>query len=98
MVRDIELMKQHNFNAVRTSHYPNQPRWYELCDEYGLYVMDEANLESHYLWFHENRSPVKDPGGGRRSWTGESPWSSATRTTPRSSSGPSGTRRAWART
>jgi beta-galactosidase/beta-glucuronidase len=61
MVRDIVLMKQHNFNAVRTSHYPNQPRWYELCDEYGLYVMDEANLESHYLWFHENRSPVKLP-------------------------------------
>jgi len=61
MVRDIVLMKQHNFNAVRTSHYPNQARWYELCDEYGLYVMDEANLESHYLWFQENRSPVKRP-------------------------------------
>lgn len=61
MLRDVVLMKQHNFNAVRTSHYPNQPRFYELCDEYGLYVMDEANLESHYLWFHENRSPVKDP-------------------------------------
>ena len=61
MRRDIELMKQHNFNAVRTSHYPNHPRWYELCDEYGLYVIDEANLESHHLWFLENRSPVKDP-------------------------------------
>ena len=61
MVRDIVLMKQNNFNAVRTSHYPNQARWYELCDEYGLYVMDEANLESHYLWFQENRSPVKLP-------------------------------------
>lgn len=47
MRRDIELMKQHNFNAVRTAHYPNHPRWYELCDEYGLYVVDEANLETH---------------------------------------------------
>ncbi|MDW6004817.1 beta-galactosidase [Vibrio mangrovi] len=47
MVRDILLMKQHNFNAVRTSHYPNHPRWYELCDQYGLYVVDEANIETH---------------------------------------------------
>ncbi|SDJ74787.1 beta-galactosidase/evolved beta-galactosidase subunit alpha [Catalinimonas alkaloidigena] len=50
MRKDIELMKQHNINAVRTSHYPNATRWYELCDEYGLYVMDEANIESHELW------------------------------------------------
>jgi len=50
MVRDILLMKQNNINAVRTSHYPNQPEWYKLCDEYGLYVMDEANVESHGLW------------------------------------------------
>lgn len=47
MRRDIELMKAANVNAVRTSHYPNDPRWYELADEYGLYVMDEANIESH---------------------------------------------------
>lgn len=47
MVRDIVLMKQHNFNAVRTSHYPNDPLWYDLCDEYGLYLIDEANIESH---------------------------------------------------
>lgn len=47
MVRDIKLMKQHNFNAVRNAHYPNDPRWYGLCDAYGLYVMDEANVESH---------------------------------------------------
>ncbi|MDF7806450.1 glycoside hydrolase family 2 TIM barrel-domain containing protein [Pontiellaceae bacterium B12219] len=45
--RDVELMKQFNFNAVRTSHYPNDPYFYELCDEYGLYVMDEANVETH---------------------------------------------------
>jgi beta-galactosidase len=47
MRRDIELMKQANINAVRASHYPNDPRWYDLADEYGLYVWDEANLESH---------------------------------------------------
>jgi beta-galactosidase len=47
MRKDIELMKQANVNAVRTSHYPNDPRWYTLADEYGLYVMDEANIESH---------------------------------------------------
>ncbi|MEU8872100.1 glycoside hydrolase family 2 TIM barrel-domain containing protein [Streptomyces javensis] len=47
MIEDIRLMKQHNINAVRTSHYPNHPRWLELCDEYGLYVIDEANLETH---------------------------------------------------
>ena len=50
MLEDIVLLKQNNFNAVRTSHYPNHPRWYELCDEYGLYVIDETNLESHGLW------------------------------------------------
>ena len=50
MIRDIELMKQNNINAVRTSHYPNQPLWYDLCDEYGLYVLDEANVEGHALW------------------------------------------------
>ncbi len=50
MVEDILLMKRHNINSVRTAHYPNQPEWYSLCDEYGLYVMDEANVESHGLW------------------------------------------------
>ncbi len=47
MLLDIQLMKQYNFNAVRCSHYPNDARWYELCDEYGLYVVDEANIEAH---------------------------------------------------
>ena len=47
MIQDILLMKQANINAVRTAHYPTVPRWYELCDEYGLYVMDEANIETH---------------------------------------------------
>jgi len=47
LLQDVTLMKQFNFNAVRTSHYPNDPRWLDLCDEYGLYVIDEANAESH---------------------------------------------------
>lgn len=49
MIEDIRLMKQANINAVRTSHYPNHPRWYELCDSLGLYVMDEADIEEHGL-------------------------------------------------
>ena len=53
MIEDIILMKQNNINAVRTSHYPNHPDFYSLCDEYGLYVMDEANIESHGLWEKE---------------------------------------------
>jgi beta-galactosidase len=47
MVQDAELMKRSNVDAVRTSHYPNDPRWYDLCDRYGIYVIDEANLETH---------------------------------------------------
>ena len=47
MVKDITIMKRFNINAVRTSHYPNDPRWYELCDQYGIYIIDETNLESH---------------------------------------------------
>ena len=47
MVQDIKLIKRLNINAVRTSHYPNDPRWYDLADQYGLYIMDEANLETH---------------------------------------------------
>ena len=47
MRRDLELMKAHNINSIRTSHYPNAPRFYQLCDEYGFYVIDEADIESH---------------------------------------------------
>ena len=50
MIADIVLMKQFNINAVRTAHYPNDTRWYELCDEYGLYVIDEANIECHAVY------------------------------------------------
>jgi len=54
MEKDITLMKQHNINAVRSSHYPNHPYWYDLCDTYGLYVIDEANIESHPLALEES--------------------------------------------
>ena len=47
MLADIRLLKQFNFNAVRTAHYPNDPLWYDLCDEFGIYVIDEANVEAH---------------------------------------------------
>ena len=63
MIEDIRLMKQLNINAVRAAHYPNVPRWYELTDEYGLYVVDEANIESHGMGF--------EPGvtlAGRPEW------------------------------
>ncbi|WP_411344721.1 glycoside hydrolase family 2 TIM barrel-domain containing protein [Paenibacillus sp. WLX1005] len=50
MLWDIRTIKQNNMNAVRTSHYPNQTRWYELCDQYGIYLIDEMNLESHGSW------------------------------------------------
>lgn len=53
MIEDITLMKKFNINAVRTSHYPNTPEWYDLCDEYGLYVVDEANVESHGMGYDE---------------------------------------------
>lgn len=52
MIRDIELMKQFNINAVRCSHYPNYAEWYALCDYYGLYLIDEANIESHGMMHH----------------------------------------------
>ncbi len=51
MLNDIRLMKQGNINTVRTAHYPNVPEWYDLCDEYGLYVIDEANVESHGMGY-----------------------------------------------
>ncbi len=56
MLEDIRLMKQNNINAVRTCHYPNVPEWYALCDEYGLYVIDEANIESHGIGYAEDQT------------------------------------------
>ena len=62
MVRDVELMKAHNLNAVRTSHYPPHPRFLELCDEYGLYVIDECDLETHgFLPVGWRRNPSAEP-------------------------------------
>lgn len=63
MEEDIRLMKAHNFNAVRCAHYPNDPLWYELCDQYGLYVVDEANIESHGVDFALNKTL-----GNREEW------------------------------
>jgi len=53
MEKDIQLMKQFNINTMRCSHYPNQPAWYDLCDRYGIYLIDEANIESHGMGFEE---------------------------------------------
>ena len=59
MIKDIEVMKAHNINAVRTSHYPQPERWYELCNRYGLYLVDETNIESHGMGYGK-RSLAKD--------------------------------------
>ncbi len=61
MIEDIRLMKRFNINAVRTSHYPNAPRWYELCDRYGLYLVDEANIESHGVSFDPDKTLANKP-------------------------------------
>ncbi len=70
MLEDMTLMKKLNINAVRTSHYPNDTRWYELADQYGLYVIDEANIESHYYMQLgvENNQPEKYHLGFKRHW------------------------------
>lgn len=60
MLKDIELMKSHNINAVRCSHYPEPERWYELCNEHGIFLVDEANIESHGMGYDE-KSLAKDP-------------------------------------
>ena len=60
MIQDLQLMKRFNINAVRTCHYPDDPLWYDLCDEYGIYLCAEANQESHGF-LYQNPSPSKDP-------------------------------------
>jgi len=60
MIKDITLMKQHNINTVRTSHYPNDPRWLDLCDRYGLYVIDETDLECHGFGVTGNINQISD--------------------------------------
>ncbi len=59
MLWDIKFMKQHNINAVRTCHYPDQSRWYELCDEYGIYMIGETNMETHGTWTLFDKDPVE---------------------------------------
>jgi beta-galactosidase len=61
MLKDVVLMKQNNINAVRTSHYPDDPYWYQLCDQFGIYLVDEANIESHGMGYHPNRTPGNNP-------------------------------------
>ncbi|CAM3993728.1 DUF4981 domain-containing protein [Paenibacillus alkaliterrae] len=70
MRKDAELMKLYNINSVRTSHYPNNPLWYKLCDEYGLYVIDETNLETHGSWFYGQKELGDTVPGSRPEWTG----------------------------
>jgi len=60
MVQDLQIMKRFNINAVRTCHYPDDPQWYDLCDQYGFYLVAEANQESHGF-LYQNPSPSKDP-------------------------------------
>lgn len=60
MLEDIRVMKELNINAVRTCHYPNDPRWYELCDIYGIYMVAEANIESHGMGYGD-KTLVKEP-------------------------------------
>ncbi|MGL6173913.1 MAG: glycoside hydrolase family 2 TIM barrel-domain containing protein, partial [Cellulosilyticaceae bacterium] len=69
MITDIIEMKRHNINSVRTSHYPNQIEFYDLCDEYGLYVIDETNLETHGTWKYGVVDQEAVPGS-RPEWTG----------------------------
>ncbi len=61
MIKDIQLMKQHNINTVRTCHYPNDPQWYELCDKYGIYLIDEANIESHGMGYDPDKTFANKP-------------------------------------
>ncbi|WP_338029429.1 glycoside hydrolase family 2 TIM barrel-domain containing protein [Gracilibacillus halophilus] len=69
MIDDIVLMKQYNINAVRTSHYPNHPDWYDLCDQYGLYVIDEVNLETHGTWRYGQETLENTLPGSKPEWT-----------------------------
>ncbi len=68
MHRDLKLMKEHNVSAVRTSHYPNAPQFYQLCDSYGFYVIDEADNESHGTVM-----PYRQPWGGASAWIADNP-------------------------
>src|SRR5699024_9330687 len=69
MLWDIKTLKQNNINAVRTSHYPNQTYWYELCDEYGVYVIDEMNIETHGTWWRNDTLDLENAiPGNKMEW------------------------------
>ena len=71
MISDVLFCKRHNINAIRTSHYPNQEYWYDLCDEYGLYLIDETNLETHGSWVANNvETPETAVPGSKPEWEG----------------------------
>lgn len=72
MLSDVVFCKRHNINSIRTSHYPNQERWYELCDEYGIYLIDETNLEAHGSWSLPGDVLTEDTivPGSKREWEG----------------------------
>ena len=73
MINDMRIMKEHNINAIRTSHYPNHTEFYRLCDEYGFYVMDETNLETHGSWVAYNHPNESMPDGARYYIPGNDP-------------------------
>ena len=69
MEKDIKIMKQFNVNALRTSHYPKQSIMYDLCDRYGLYVIDEVNLETHGTWNYGQKEEENALPGSKPEWT-----------------------------
>ena len=71
MLSDVVFCKRHNINAIRTSHYPNQEYWYDLCDEHGLYLIDETNMETHGTWVANNvERPEDGIPGSHPEWEG----------------------------
>ena len=68
MYAAMEVFRRHNINAVRTCHYPDQTLWYHLCDQNGIYMIDEANLESHGCWQHPGDDPAWDVPGSKPEW------------------------------
>ena len=71
MIDDIMFCKRHNINAIRTSHYPNQEYWYDLCDQYGIYLIDETNMETHGSWVANNiETPETAVPGSKPQWEG----------------------------
>ena len=86
MLQDIQIMKQFNLNAVRTCHYPDDNLWYDLCDQYGIYVVAEANIESHGMGYGE-KTLAKNPSYKKALWNVTSAMYSADSTTQASSSG-----------